>query len=113
MLPLPLLLLPFDAPSVLVGYDPPAASPGVELGLFESKHELSEDELTVYVPLPPVPFPRLSPATMSSWVMPRTLGVHEKPVPVSVVVLMSAGGMAKESPPGMTPVKYGVLGSVR
>ena len=59
--------------------------------------------------LPAEPFPRLSPPTKISVVPARIEGVHENPVPSDCTFVIFDSGIEKDSPPGMTPRKLGVL----
>jgi hypothetical protein len=104
---------PVPAPELLVEYEPPAGLPAVELGLVLFKQELSllAGVWTVKGLLPALPFPRSSPPTRIKVVIPRSGGVHEKPVPwpwLSMLV-MEPWGIANELPPGMTPWNVGLL----
>jgi len=99
------------APLALVGYAPPAGEPAVDEGEVLVKHELFGyiPCETVYSPLPPVPRPRLSPATTMSVVPSRTEGIQLNPVPSLDTWVIWPWGIEKDCPPGMTPWKDGVL----
>lgn len=89
----------------LVGYVPPAGEPIVDEGEVVVKHELFGNMpcATVYSPLPPVPSPRSSPATIMRVVPSRTEGIQLNPVPSLDTCVIEPSGIEKDCPPGMTP----------
>lgn len=95
---------------MLVGYNPPAAGARVELGLASSRRVVLglAPSPRICVMLPPVPTPRSSFPTRMREVPARTDGVHPKPVKPSMIV-SGPLGMLNDSPPGMIPLKVGVL----
>jgi hypothetical protein len=106
-----LAYLPELENTALVGYDPPAGLPAVELGLALLRQVLLfvVPELTVLRVLPAVPLPLESPPIRIKVVPPRRLGVHVKPVPVLATFVIWFSGMENDWPPGITPRKLGVL----
>ena len=60
---------------------------------------------------PPDPMPRLSPATTTSVVLAGIGGLYENPVPSDDVCVIPDSGIANDFPPGMIPLKLGVLGN--
>jgi len=59
--------------------------------------------------LPPVPFPRTSPATRMRVVPDRTDGFQVKPVPRLETAEIAEDGTEKDWPPGMMPSNVGLL----
>ena len=84
----------------------------MELGLILLKQLASLPEPTVNGAHPPVPSPRLSPATIMSIAPDRIGGVHENPVPSCGELPIFDSGIVNDCPPGMMPTKFGVLGNL-
>jgi len=97
--------------TLLEGTGPPATGEPVVLGLSLFRQELSFWRLsrTVFLELPPVPFPWLSLAIMWRIVPAWMLGVQLKPVPFPCSCVSELLGTTNASPPGMTPKKVGSL----
>jgi hypothetical protein len=105
------LLLPVvHPPLAFVGYEPPAGGPAVDEGeVFEIQELFGfRPAETLKRSLPPVPRPRSSPETTMRVEPVRTVGTHWNPVPISVVLVMVPSGIENDSPPGMTPWKFGM-----